>query len=46
MTLALLCLGLGMMLMLAGVKGYSVRSLALGNIASASNQSLTQGSTA
>ena len=43
MTLALLCLGLGMMLMLAGVKGYSVRSLALGNLSAASNQSLAQG---
>jgi len=40
MTLALLVLGVGMMLMLAGVKGYSVRSLALGNIGTASNQSV------
>lgn len=30
MTLALLVLGFGMLLVLAGVKGYSVRSLALG----------------
>ena len=43
MTLALLCLGLGMMLLLAGVKGYSVRELATGNLQTASNQSLAQG---
>jgi hypothetical protein len=41
MTLALLCLGLGMVLVLAGVKGYSVRSLLLGNFATpAANQSV------
>ena len=40
MTLALLVLGFGMMLFLAGVKGYSVRSLALGNLTSSSNQSV------
>lgn len=44
MTLSLILLGLGMMLMLAGVKGYSVRELAVGNLptaGSATNQSVT-----
>ena len=41
MTLGLLALGVGMMLVLAGVKGYSVRELAVGNYGqSASNQSV------
>jgi len=42
-TLSLILLGLGMMLMLAGVKGYSVRELAVGNLpaqGSAANQSV------
>ena len=42
MTLALLCLGLGMVLVLAGVKGYSVRKLLVGEFAApATNQSVT-----
>ena len=42
MTLSLLCLGLGMILVLAGVKGYSVRSLLAGTFADpAVNQSVT-----
>jgi hypothetical protein len=43
MTLALLTLGVGMMLVLAGVKGYSVRELAQGNYGqSATNQAVSQ----
>ena len=41
MTLSLLCLGLGMALVFAGVKGHSVRSLLTGTIAPAANQSVT-----
>ena len=41
MTLGLVALGVGMMLVLAGVKGYSVRELAQGNYGqSASNQTV------
>ena len=41
MTLSLLCLGLGMVLVFAGVKGHSVRSLLTGTIVAATNQSVT-----
>jgi hypothetical protein len=37
MTLALLVLGFGMLLILAGVKGYSVRSLAQGQYGKATS---------
>ncbi len=42
MTFGLLLLGFGMVLLLAGVKGYSVRDLLVGQYGSvASNQSVT-----
>ena len=41
MTLGLTLLGVGMLLMLAGVKGYSVRQLAVGSLTPAANQSVT-----
>jgi hypothetical protein len=40
-TLALLCLGFGMILVFAGVKGHSVRSLLTGTLTPATNQSVT-----
>ena len=47
MTLALICLGFGMVLMLAGVKGASVRELLVGNYTpgTATNQSVTGATT-